>query len=60
MPSFLLFGNKILALPEPLIMSAGSDIVVTLALVNVSYSKYSFSLRIVCVVALFITYKSLS
>jgi hypothetical protein len=37
MPSFVLFDNKILALPEPLIIFVGLDIVVTLALVNVKY-----------------------
>jgi hypothetical protein len=43
MLGFVLFGNKILALLEPLIMSVRPDIVVTLALVNVKYSKYFFS-----------------
>jgi len=52
MPGFLLFGNKILALIKLLIMFDGPDIIVLLALVNVKYLKYFFSLRIVCVVAL--------
>jgi len=35
MPCFVLFGNKILTLLKPLIMSTRLDIVVTLDLVNV-------------------------
>jgi len=60
MPCFVLFGNKILALLMALIMSTKPDIVVTLDLVNVKYSNYFFSLRIVCVFALFARHKSLS
>jgi len=37
MPSFVLFGNKILALLKFLIMSTEPDIIITLALVNVKY-----------------------
>jgi len=54
----MLFYNKILALTEPLIMSVGIDIVMTLTLVNIKYSKYFFSLRIVCVVVQFAKHKS--
>jgi len=54
----MLFYNKILALTKPLIMSVGIDIVMTLTLVNIKYSKYFFSLRIVCVVALSARHKS--
>jgi len=59
MPCFVLFGNKILALLKALIMSTRPDIVVTLDLVNVKYSNYFFSLRIVCF-ALFTRHKSSS
>ena len=58
MLSFVLFGNIILAFMDSIIMSVGSDIIVTLALVNVKYSKYFLPLRILCVVALFIRHKS--
>ena len=45
------FGNIMFARPKPLVKFAVSDMVFTLAFVNVKSKKYLLSRRIVCVVA---------